>query len=329
MGVVAARGDVGAGQPAEGELGAVGTTTRGHEHRLDAHLAICLEGIVDEALLGLTELLGHVAILLAEAHRDRALAVAVVEEGGDCPEGLLAGVKVRGVKVSQDVGERDVGGSALDVRGVIETLAALRVLGALEGGDELLELGRNRDGVDHHVLGAARVDHHAADRNRGLAGREALVVELAKGLAVHGVAPASAKGVEVEQLRAMTDLLVGNKGHLDRRVRQLGICHEPGEKRADLRNAGLVVGGEERGAVRADDVLTNKLREVGDLFGRGLHRLAVNNAGHERAALVVNHVRTHAGSGGVGRGVDVGAEQKRRALLAGTSRHRQRRAGCP
>ena len=98
-------------------------------------------------------------------------------------------------------------------------------------------------------------------------------------------------------------------------MRQLRVGNEAGEQRADLGHAGLVVRREERGAVGADDVLTHKLGEVGDLVRRGLDRLAVNDAGHERAALVAHHVRAHAGSGGVRRGVDVGAEQQRRALL--------------
>ena len=191
---------------------------------------------------------------------------------------------------------------------MVVALAALGVLRALGGGDHLLELGGQSDGVDHNVLGAAGVDHHALEGDRGLARAEALVVELAQGLAVHGVAPLGAQRVEVQELRAVADLLVGDKRHLDGGMGQLGVGDQTRQERADLCHAGLVVSREERRAVGAHDVLASELGQVRHLIRRGLDGLVVDDAGHQRATLVVDDVGLDAGGRGVLGGVEVGAE---------------------
>ena len=235
----------------------------------------------------------------------------------------LAGSELIRVEVAQDVLQGDLGRGALDVGRMIEALAAAGVLGTLPRGHELLELGGDGNGVDHHVLGAAGVDHHAAHADRGLARAEALVVELAQGLAVDGVAVRRAELIEVQKAGAVTDLLVGHEGDLDGGVRELGFCHQAGKKRADLGHAGLVVCAQKRRAVGDHDVLSDELGQVGNLGERGLHGHAVDDAGNERAALVADDARLHAGGRGIGRGVDVGAEHERGGTL-GARRRRQR-----
>ena len=106
-----------------------------------------------------------------------------------------------------------------DLHGVIVALAALGVLGALGGRDHLLELAGQRDGVDHDVLGSARVDHRAVEGDVGRGCAKALEVDLAQGLTVHGVAPLGAQFVQVEKGGAVADLFVGHKGDLQRGVR--------------------------------------------------------------------------------------------------------------
>ena len=264
-------------------------------------------------------MLRHVAVLLLHAQRDRTLAIALVEEGGDLAHDLLATGEVVRVEVSEDVRELGLRRAALDGDGVIEALATLGVLGSLGLGNELLELGGHRDGVDHHSLGAPGVDGDAMEDDVHLAGVEALVVEVADGLAVDGVAVGRVELPEVEKGGAVADLLVGNEGQLEGGVRKRGILAETSKERADLRDARLVVSREERGAVGADDVLPDELLEVGNLLGRGLDRLAVHDARDERTSLVVHDMRPDASRGSVERRVDVRAEHERGVLL-GTGR---------
>ncbi len=315
MGVVAAGRDVGAGQAAERQLRAVGAAASGNQHGLDAHLAVCLDGKVNQALVRSGELLGHVAVLLAHGNLDGALAVTGVHESGDAAQHGLALIEGRGVKVAQDVVQVDLVGRAGDLHGVIVALATLGVLGALGGRDHLLEFHSQRNGVDHDVLGGARVDHRAMEGHIGRSGAKALEVDLAQGLAVHGVAPLGAQFVQVEKGGTVADLFVGHKGDLQRGVRKLGICHQAGEKGTDLGHAGLVVCREKRGAVRAHDVLAHKLGEVRHLIGGRLDADTVHDTGDQRAALVVHDVRLHAGGRRVGSRVDVRAQHERRGLL--------------
>ena len=66
-------------------------------------------------------------------------------------------------------------------------------------------------------------------------------------------------------LRAAADLLVGRERDADRAVRDLGMRDEVRGRRDDLRDAGLVVGAEQRRARRGDDVVADLLGERRDL----------------------------------------------------------------
>ncbi len=89
-----------------------------------------------------------------------------------------------------------------------------RPLGALRGqlarqrGDDL---GRQPRGVDERVLGPARVRVDAGDRQHDLLGGERLVLQLAEVGAVERVGADGAEGLDVEQRRALADLLVGRE----------------------------------------------------------------------------------------------------------------------
>ena len=126
------------------------------------------------------------------------------------------------------------------------------------------------------------------DEDLRLACVEALVVEVAQRLAVHGIAIGRVQLVEVEELGTVADLLVGNKGQLEHGVRKRGVLGQTCQERANLRHTRLVVSGEQRRAVGADDVLTNVLLEIGNLLRGGLYRLAAHDARYERTSLVVH-----------------------------------------
>jgi len=105
----------------------------------------------------------------------------------------------------------------------IVTLVPLGVLGTLGLRHELFELRSHGDGVDHDVLGTTRMDGDPMDEDLRLACVEALVVEVAQRLAVHGIAIGRVQLVEVEELGTVADLLVGNKGQLEHGVRKRGF----------------------------------------------------------------------------------------------------------
>ncbi len=312
--VVSAGSNVRARQAAERELSAVGTATSSNRLRLNANLTVCFKCIIDQELIAV-ELLGHVAILLMNLNADGILAIALVQERGDILQDLLAVGKNLGVVVADDVAELDLGRGTLDGNWVIEALVALGVLRTLECGDHLLELGSHGDGVDHDVLGAAGVDHDALEVDIGVSCVEALVIELAKGLAVDGVAVSCAEFVQVKQACAVTDLLVRDKRNLERRMSEFGVVAQALEQRADLSHTGLIVCGKQRGAVGANDVHAHEILEVRDLLLGGGDGLAVNDAGDQVTALVVDDVRLDARGRRIDDGVQVRAKHQRGSRL--------------
>lgn len=312
--VVSAGSNVRARQAAERELSAVGTATSSNRLRLNANLTICLKCIINQELVAV-ELLGHVAILLMDLNADGILAIALVQERGDILQDLLAVGKNLSVVIADDVAELDLGRGALDGDWVIEALVALGVLRTLEGGDHLLELGSHGNCVDHDVLGAAGVNHDTLEVDVGVSCVEALVIELAEGLAVDSVAVCCTKFIQVKQACAVTDLLVGDKRNLERRMSELRVVAQALEQGANLSHTGLIVSGKQRGAVGANDVHAHKILEVRDLLLGGSDGLAVDNAGDQVTALVVDDVWLNARGGRVDDRVQVRAKHQRRSRL--------------
>lgn len=314
MSVISAGSNVRAWQATESELGTIGAATSSNWLRLNANLAICLKRIINQELVAL-ELLGHIAILLVNLNADGILAIALVQERGDILQDLLAVGKDLGVVVADDVAKLDLRRGALDGDWVVEALVALGVLRTLEGRDHLLELGSHGNCIDHDVLGAAGVNHDALEVDVSVGGVEALVVELAEGLAVDGVSVRGTEFVQVKQACSVTDLLVRDKGNLERRVRELGVVAQALEQRTDLSHTGLIVSGKQRGTVGANDVHAHKILEVRNLLLGGSDGLAVDDAGDQVTALVVDDVRLDARGRRVDYGVQVRAKHQRGSRL--------------
>ena len=308
--VVSAGSNIRARQAAERELSTVGTATSSNRLRLNANLAICLKCIINQELVAV-ELLGHIAILLVNLNADGILAIALVQERSDILQDLLAVGKNLSVVVADDVAELDLGRGALDGDWVVEALVSLGVLRALEGRDHLLELGSHGDCVDHDVLGATGVNHNALEVDVGVSCIEALVVELSEGLAVDGVAVSCAEFVQVKQACTVTDLLVRDKRNLERRMSELRVVAQALEQGADLSHTGLIVSGKQRGAVGANDVHAHEILEVRDLLLGGSDGLAIDDAGDQVTALVVDNVRLDARGRRVDDGVQVRAKHQR------------------
>ena len=98
------------------------------------------------------------------------------------------------------------------------------------------------------------------DRDRHLDGAERLVLELAELRAVDRVGAERAEPLDVEQRGALADLLVGRERDPQRRARQLRVRGQMRDGGHDRRDAGLVVGAEQRVAAAGDDVVADAWR---------------------------------------------------------------------
>ena len=303
--VVAAAGrEVGAGQPAERELRAVGAATDGLRKR--HHVAGLERGerVVDEVLVR-RDLLGHVAILFAQLNGDARFIVAAVDEGGSVEHHLLLAVELGSAVVAHDIAGRGVGAGAGDLAQVEEALVTQGVLGAHDGGQHGVELLKQMQGVHHDVAGAARVNLAAANAYGGAGGVEALVLDAADEVAVERVGVLGAEFLEVEQLAAVADLFVGGEADGQRWVGQRGVLGDAGHKLHDLGNAGLVVGGKQGAAVAHQKVLANEFGQLGSVVGVEGDVFAVDGAQQQLTAFVSNNARFDVVGGRVGAGVNV------------------------
>ena len=90
----------------------------------------------------------------------------------------------------------------------------------------------------------------------------------------------------------------------------------------DLGDPGLVVGPEQRGAVRGDDVVADLVRERGMIRDADhLRRVARQ---HDVAAAIIPHdLRLDVLAGAIGRGIHMRAEADHRDLLVGIRRDRR------
>ena len=134
----------------------------------------------------------------------------------------------------------------------------------------------------HELAGRpAGVDVDAVHGQLHLDGAERLVLQLARLRAVERVRAARAEALDVEQRRALADLLVGREADAQRRARELRVRGQVRDRGHDLGHAGLVVGAQQRVAARGDDV-------VADLPGQHRHVLRVE---HRAAARQLDRGR--------------------------------------
>ena len=168
------------------------------------------------------------------------------------------------------------------------------------------------------------MDGLAFKANGCLGGIEALPLKLADGAAVDRVGVLAAKGLDVQQLGAVTDLLVRAKTNAERGVGQRGVLSDTRDKRHDLGDTSLVVGAQQCGAVAADQVLTHKVVQGGKLGGAHCHGLAVNDTADQVAAFVVHDVRLYAGTRRDLGGVQVGDQAQSGFVLGPSARGNMR-----
>src|ERR1700753_1341642 len=117
------------------------------------------------------------------------------------------------------------------------------------------------------ALGKARMRADALDSDGGDGGRESLVFDIPRVLAIKSIGEVSAELFQVDFVDAAADLFVGREQDLDGAVLDLGMIDQELRRIHDLGSAGFVVGAEQGGAVRSDDVVADLRRQSGMLGG--------------------------------------------------------------
>ncbi|MND60955.1 hypothetical protein D3C80_521980 [compost metagenome] len=179
------------------------------------------------------------------------------------------------------------------------------------------DVAGDADGVFHLAIGKAGMDRDALDQDVGAIGREGLVLDRARRLAVQRITEIGAELLQVYLGDAAGDFLVGREEDADRAMLDVGIGEQIFGSGHDLGKAGLVVGAQQRRAVGGDDVVADLVLQF-RMFGR-LDGAALVARQRDVAALVIlDHLRLDVGAGKIRCGVHVGAEtDDRDVVLAG------------
>ena len=194
-----------------------------------------------------------------------------------------------------------------------------------QGHDERAQHAR---GVHHLVLRVARVNVRAGHRDECRVGAERLGLERPQARSVNRVGDIGRKGLDVEVLRAASDLLVGREPDADRAVEARRVFPPLPERLEDDGHAGLVVRPEQRGAVGGDNRQPLAPGERG--FFRHTDHLGGVPGQHDVPAVVVAvHLGIHVGAADAEVRVDVRDEANRRhpavRRVGGRDVRRQRR----
>ena len=151
---------------------------------------------------------GHISILLLNLDRYALLTQTLVEHRGGGINKVEFLLELGGVMVADDIARRGVIDGRRYTLKVIKALVAFRILRALHVGEQRVEVAEQIACVDHTALGVARVDGLALKADGRLGGVKALPLQLADGAAVDRVGVLAAKGIDIQQLGSVTDLLV-------------------------------------------------------------------------------------------------------------------------
>ena len=152
--------------------------------------------------------------------------------------------------VAQQIDQPGIPDAAGGVNQVIEPLKALRLLRNLILRQQGIKLERDLLGVDHHVFGRTGMDGPPPEFEGRRRRVEVLELDLPGGAAVEGIGVIGAEIRNVEMERPLADLLVRRKADAELSVREISGGN-PFDSGQNLRDAGLVVGAEKRGAVRS------------------------------------------------------------------------------
>ena len=315
MVAIAAGGKVGAGQTAERQLRAVGAAANRQHLGLNAAGKVGFLGNINK--LGIvTNDLGHISILLLNLDRHTLLTQTLVEHRGGGINKVEFLLELGGVMVADDIARCGVIDGRRYTLKVIKALVAFRILRALHVGEQRVEVAEQIACVDHTTLSVAGVDGLALKADGRLGGVKALPLQLADGAAVDRVGVLAAKGIDIQQLGSVADLLVRAEANAECGMGQRRVLSDTRDKRHDLGDACLVVCAQQRGAVAADQVLTREVIQGGKLGGTHGNGFTVNRAADQVAAFVVHDVRLHAGARCNFGGVEMGDQAQGGLVLS-------------
>ena len=216
----------------------------------------------------LVDHLAHVPVLLLLGDLDRRARLALANLVGEPADQRDVLGHLRRVVVADDEVDDGLLGAAGDLRGMDEALALLgRLRRERVPRQARDQVGGELDRVDELSLGRAGMGRAAADRHGHLRRVERLGLDLAQLGAVERVGVAGAEALDVEVVSSARDLLVDREADADRRVLELGMPFQIGDRGHDLRHTGLVVGAEQRRPVGGDDVVTDLPLQQRELFG--------------------------------------------------------------
>ncbi len=145
------------------------------------------------------------------------------------------------------------------------------------------------------------------DGHPGQVGRERLDVDFVAPLAVERVTDVGAQLGQVDVIDAVADFLIAGEADPQQSVLDLRMLLEVGRGLHDHGQPRLVVGAQQGGAVGGDDRSPLEQFELGVVVDAD-HGLGIARQDDVAAVIAANHLRTHSGAGGFGRGVDVGIE---------------------
>ena len=308
MVILSAGTQVGAGQPQEGEPGAVRAAPDGHRLNRHAHR---LHG-PDRPLHHIHtrfDLLPHIVVAVPDGELYGAGPVFPVQKrGGGLHQCLLLPEPVH-IMIPDDIAQGGMLHLSLHICQVEKALVALRGLRPLVNRQQALELHGDELGVDHLALGRAGMDVQAREFHRRSGGVEVLVGDFPHGSAIHGVGVIRPEFLHVEPVGTPADLLVG--GEADP---QSWMCALTGQqrfgRRHNQRHASLVVGPQQGGAVGDDQVLAVVILQ-GGVVRLPEPDILLRIQAHI-ASVIGHHPGPHILPGGVGGGVHVGDQANHR-----------------
>ena len=189
-------------------------------------------------------------------------------------------------------------------------------------GQALDDGGGDLDRVLHLALGKAGMGADAFDGDGGGVGGKGLVLDIPGGFAVDGVGEIGAELFQVGLVDAAADLFIRREQDLDRAVPELRVVDQEMRGIHDFGEPGLVVGAEQRGAVRGDDVVADLIGERG-MIGGSDHLGGIGRQHDVAAAIIPHDLRLDVLAAAIGRRVHMRAEADHRHLFVGIGRDRR------
>ena len=246
---------LGQGRPADGD-----------DLRGDAGLLHGGFGIADEVHMA-GELFLHIIVAVGHLQGEGVGAVLAVHVFGGLRHQRFACLELFPVVVPDDIGSLGGGLIALHFTQVEKSLVALGMGGGFGGGQQPDELGQQQGGVFHLIFGAAGVDIEPVDGDGRRSGIEVFVFDLAQLAAINGIGLLCGEAFHTETVGAPADLLIGGEADGDGAVLDFRVGDEHFAQGDDLRNAGLVIGAQQGGAVGDDELLPDVIRQKGVIDG--------------------------------------------------------------